>query len=81
MKLTDRKEVIKDCLKKPFRVIFTLLGDYEDLDYDFETLEQATVCLNELIEESIKHSLNKELYDGYHAEIVKRIIIKSVEKE
>jgi len=80
MKLTDRKEIIENSLKKPFKVVFTFLGDYEDLDYDFETLEQAKDKLKELIDFAKKNELKMGLYDGYYAEIVKKIIVKSKEK-
>jgi len=71
--MKERKEVIGDCFRKPFKVIFVELGDYESLDYDFATKKEAQRKLEELLKEARKNN------QPYFVELTKRLIVKSEE--
>jgi len=75
MSYENRTEIIKRCLNRPFKLVFTPLGDYEDLDWEFATRKEAEAKLAELI----KNKAGYERYGGFHAEILKRLKIESKE--
>jgi len=78
MKLKERTEIIKEGKERPYKVIFAYLGDYESLSYDFATQEEAEKRLEDLIKDAHK-DIEEGLWDGYFAEILLKIKIRSEE--
>jgi len=76
IKLIDRKGILEDCKKKPFKLIFTMLGDYDSLDFVFKTEMEAKRKLKALVK---KYKEDIKFFGGYHAEILKRLEIESKE--
>ena len=62
----SNKEILEESKRKCWIVSYTPLGDYESLDYQFETEEEANTKLDEL-----KREREKESYFGFVAKMVR----------
>ena len=68
-----RREVVLNCYKKRYLVRFTELGDYETLEFEFETMLEADDKLTSMVKDARKNNT------PFYAEITKRLIIISEE--